>query len=144
MSRFQPNFGILPEAQKALWPFLAGARSLGMVLYGGTAIALRLGHRPSVDFDFFSKDELPSRDIVTQALPFLMQSKILQDQKNTLGVRRRYFYRAAGRLPGKRVSRRSLDEGFDSLLLLLCRSSIGIRRLQLSRPAPRRSRSIRI
>src|SRR5262249_3212579 len=34
----------------------------------------------------FSKDELPSRDILTQALPFLMQSKILQDQKNTLSV----------------------------------------------------------
>ena len=86
MSRFPPNFGILPEAQKALWPSLAGARTLGMVLYGGTALALRLGHRPSVDFDFFSKDELPSHDILTEALPFLVQSKILQAQKNTLSV----------------------------------------------------------
>src|SRR5262245_42732134 len=86
MSRFQPNFSILPEPQKALWPSLAGARSLGMVLYGGTSIALRLGHRPSVDFDFFRRDELPSRDILTKALPFLAQSKILQEQKNTLNV----------------------------------------------------------
>ena len=86
MSRFQPNFAILPEAQKALWPSLAGARSLGMVLYGGTAIALRLSHRPSVDFDFFRTDELPSRDILTEALPFLAQSKILQEQNNTLSV----------------------------------------------------------
>ena len=86
MSRFQPNFGILPEAQKALWPSLAGAGTLGMVLYGGTALALRLGHRPSVDFDFFSKDQLPSQDILTEALPFLVQSKILQSQKNSLSV----------------------------------------------------------
>jgi hypothetical protein len=57
-----------------------------MVLYGGTAIALRLGHRPSVDYDFFRRDELPSRDILTKALPFLAQSKILQEQKNTLNV----------------------------------------------------------
>lgn len=27
---------------------------LGFALYGGTAIALRLGHRTSVDFDFFN------------------------------------------------------------------------------------------
>jgi predicted nucleotidyltransferase component of viral defense system len=86
MSRFQPNFAILPEAQKAFWPSLAGTRSFGMVLYGGTAIALRLGHRASVDFDFFSKDELPSRDQLSQAFPFLVQSKILQAQKNTLSV----------------------------------------------------------
>ncbi|WP_373321508.1 nucleotidyl transferase AbiEii/AbiGii toxin family protein [Rivihabitans pingtungensis] len=33
---------------------LAQASKLGFVLYGGTAIALRLGHRESVDFDFFS------------------------------------------------------------------------------------------
>lgn len=86
MNRFQPNFDILPEVQKALWPSLAGARSLGMVLYGGTAIALRLGHRQSVDFDFFRKEDLPNRDVLTQALPFLAHAKILKQQKDTLSV----------------------------------------------------------
>jgi len=86
VSRFQPNFGILPDAQKALWPALAGTRGLGMVLYGGMAIALRLGHRPSIDFDFFGKDDLPSRDVLTQALPFLADAKILQQEKNMLNV----------------------------------------------------------
>jgi hypothetical protein len=44
----------LPIAQQHLWQELRPARDLGFVLYGGTAIALRLGHRPSVDFDFFT------------------------------------------------------------------------------------------
>jgi hypothetical protein len=45
---------ILPQAQQRLWVELRQAKELGLVLYGGTAIALRLGHRASIDFDFFS------------------------------------------------------------------------------------------
>ena len=52
---FSPHFSILPVAQKQLWEKLSPAGELGFVLYGGTAIALRLGHRVSVDFDFFSE-----------------------------------------------------------------------------------------
>lgn len=55
-----------------------------MVLYGGTAIALRLGHRQSVDFDFFRKDDLPGRNELSQIFPFLAASKVLQDEKNAL------------------------------------------------------------
>lgn len=55
ISRFEPHLHTLPEAQQALWPGLKPALGLGFVLYGGTAIALRLGHRISVDFDFFGK-----------------------------------------------------------------------------------------
>jgi hypothetical protein len=49
---------ILPPAQKRLWPELRPAARLGLVLYGGTAVALRLGHRFSVDFDFFTDKPL--------------------------------------------------------------------------------------
>ena len=48
-----PRLDALPEAQRALWPALARIPD-SCVLYGGTALALRLGHRASVDFDFFS------------------------------------------------------------------------------------------
>ncbi len=34
--------------------FVSFFTNQGFVLYGGTAIALRLAHRPSVDFDFFN------------------------------------------------------------------------------------------
>ena len=41
---------VLPRAQRVLWPSLAQLSDT-FVLYGGTALALRLGHRASVDFD---------------------------------------------------------------------------------------------
>ena len=58
---FNPCFEILPSAQKNLWPELAGVPP-HFVLYGGTALALRLGHRVSVDFDFFSSKTIISND----------------------------------------------------------------------------------
>jgi hypothetical protein len=50
---FEPRLDILPESQRRLWPEL-DAVPPEFVLYGGTAIALQLGHRVSEDFDFFS------------------------------------------------------------------------------------------
>lgn len=52
LPRFDPRLEILPETQRELWPRLS-AMPDDAVLYGGTAIAVRLGHRTSVDFDFF-------------------------------------------------------------------------------------------
>ncbi|WP_084312952.1 nucleotidyl transferase AbiEii/AbiGii toxin family protein [Desulfobulbus elongatus] len=77
---------ILPPAQQRLWPELRNAPNLGFTLYGGTAIALRLGHRASVDFDFFSEKPL-DREVITKAFPFIAQSTTLQDQSNTWTVR---------------------------------------------------------
>lgn len=82
---FQPRMDILPAAQQQLWPELRPAAGLGYALYGGTAIALRLGHRASVDFDFFSEQPL-DRDAIQAAFPFMAWSTVLQDQPNTLGA----------------------------------------------------------
>ena len=49
---FLPRLDILPNPQRRLWDELA-AVPVEFALYGGTAIALHLGHRHSVDFDFF-------------------------------------------------------------------------------------------
>lgn len=46
---FKPVYSILPAAQKQIWPQLKEIKSLGFVLYGGTALALRYGHRQSID-----------------------------------------------------------------------------------------------
>jgi hypothetical protein len=54
---FTPRLDILPPAQRTLSPHLIQVPG-HFVLYGGTAIWLRLGHRQSVDFDFFSDAEL--------------------------------------------------------------------------------------
>lgn len=80
--KFRPHMDVLPPAQKRLWPELKNAASLGFTLYGGTAIALRLGHRTSIDFDFFS-EKPPDRDAIKAAFPFMSISTTLQDQDNT-------------------------------------------------------------
>jgi hypothetical protein len=53
------------------------------VLYGGTALALRLAHRRSVDFDFFTEQPL-SRSALMSALPSLAGSTLLQDTSDTV------------------------------------------------------------
>ena len=82
-SPFKPRMDILPSAQQLLWPQLRMAATLGFVLYGGTAIALRLGHRQSVDFDFFSSNVLDHVQL-RQSFPFLATANVLQDRPNTL------------------------------------------------------------
>lgn len=80
--KFKPRMDMLPPAQKRLWPKLRNAANLGFTLYGGTAIALRLGHRASVDFDFFSEKPL-DRSAIKAAFPFMEQPTTLQDQGDT-------------------------------------------------------------
>ena len=48
-----PDLSTIPPASRRLWPEL-GSTPRQFVLYGETALALRLGHRRSEDFDFFS------------------------------------------------------------------------------------------
>jgi hypothetical protein len=81
----RPHFNILPHAQRTLWPQLGSVRELGFILYGGTAVALQLGHRSSLDFDFFSERPL-HKDALPKVLPFLKTSQVVQDQVNTLTV----------------------------------------------------------
>ena len=56
-----------------------------MVLYGGTAIALRVGHRFSVDFDFFTDAPLDKKTL-RDSFPYLRQSTVIQEDLNTLTV----------------------------------------------------------
>lgn len=82
---FTPHLDILPSAQRQLWPQLGISSALGFVLYGGTAIALRLGHRPSVDFDFFTESPL-DKDALRAQFPFMEGATVLQDQPDTFTV----------------------------------------------------------
>ena len=85
MKTFVPRLEILPEEQKTIWPELSPCKDLGFVLYGGTAIALQLGHRSSVDFDFFSHlslNEGKEQEILS-ALPFLNDSELIQVAPDT-------------------------------------------------------------
>jgi hypothetical protein len=84
MRSFQPHLEILPPPQQNLWPDLA-CIPRHFVLYGGTALALRLAHRTSVDFDFFTSLSFEPETLLNE-LPVLRGSKILQNAKETLTV----------------------------------------------------------
>jgi hypothetical protein len=79
---FTPKLQRLPRPQRELWPHLAPLANLGWILHGGTAIALRLGHRDSVDFDFFSNRPLDRTAIKTNC-PFLATATVIQDSGDT-------------------------------------------------------------
>ena len=55
----------------------------GFVLYGGTALALRLGHRQSVDFDFFTSLPVDPGELAA-SVPFLSGATLLDRQDDTL------------------------------------------------------------
>lgn len=77
---------MLPPAQRALWPKLADLPA-HFVLYGGTAVALRCGHRASEDFDFFSAETLKPEALLAQVSWLRApEPRILQREDNTLSI----------------------------------------------------------
>ncbi|MFN0022377.1 MAG: nucleotidyl transferase AbiEii/AbiGii toxin family protein [Parvularculaceae bacterium] len=85
MTTFAPRLDILPGAQRTLWPELA-ATPTEFTLYGGTAIALQLSHRQSVDFDFFSITDFDPAELA-QRVPYLTGGEVVQLENNTLTMR---------------------------------------------------------
>lgn len=69
--------------------------SKSFYLAGGTALALQVGHRKSIDLDWFSKKPFSTKDLKNQ-LKSLGKLKIDQEEKDTLncsldGVRLSFF-----------------------------------------------------
>ena len=74
----------LPAEQLATWNAFENSDLAGFTLYGGTALALHYGHRPSVDFDFFTSLAV-TPEIIHQRLPWLEKhfKSTLQLEANT-------------------------------------------------------------
>jgi Nucleotidyl transferase AbiEii toxin, Type IV TA system len=81
---FTPRLEVLPAPQRRLWDELTQTPK-DFVLYGGTALALRLGHRSSEDFDFFSSRSF-APDALQRAIPYLIGAETSQSEANTLTV----------------------------------------------------------
>jgi Nucleotidyl transferase AbiEii toxin, Type IV TA system len=81
----EPKLDVLPATQQEIWTSLAAAPDLNFVLYGGTAIALQLGHRESLDFDFFQSGSL-DKDQIRAKFQFVRGSTVLHDAPETLVV----------------------------------------------------------
>lgn len=82
MSDFR--LSVLPPSQRSLWLELEGTPGT-FVLYGGTAIALRLGHRQSEDFDLFSNERFDPSSLLS-LLSYLRGARVDQRGNNTLTV----------------------------------------------------------
>lgn len=82
---FKPNLTVLPLPQALLWPEL-DATPEHFTLYGGTALALRLGHRKSVDFDFFSNQSFEPLELA-KTIPYLKSAEQVKVAPNTLTSR---------------------------------------------------------
>jgi hypothetical protein len=72
---------VLPPQQRRFWPVFSELPD-HFVLYGETAIGLRLGGRQSVDFDFFT-NQLISADALSGSLPFPRGAELIQSDPNT-------------------------------------------------------------
>ena len=81
--RFRPRLDVLPGAQRRHWPALAAVPDT-FVLCGGTALARRLAHRASVDFDFFAAEPMDADKLL--AIPFVGDADVLQRQPDTLTI----------------------------------------------------------
>lgn len=77
------HYEILPQEQKRIYKNLSFLKNKGFILFGGTAIALQLGHRQSIDFDFFTSNKLDKK-LKDEILKNLKSDTMLQNEENTL------------------------------------------------------------
>jgi len=78
----------LPKGSKVLLNKIessAGGLLDGWTLAGGTGLALQIGHRISVDFDFFRTDPF-AMDKLHGQLKAIGDYEVLQEEKNTISV----------------------------------------------------------
>lgn len=77
------HYEIFPQEQKKIYKNLSFLKNKGFILFGGTAIALQLGHRQSIDFDFFTSNRLDEK-LKDEILKNLKSDTMLQNEENTL------------------------------------------------------------
>ncbi|HLC87635.1 MAG TPA: nucleotidyl transferase AbiEii/AbiGii toxin family protein [Patescibacteria group bacterium] len=81
------HYDILDPERKEILPKLAVFKRQ-FYLAGGTALALQIGHRDSLDFDFFSKEDIDTVKLFEKVQEVFAGQVIVktQEEKNTLSV----------------------------------------------------------
>ena len=79
------HYEALGERRRALLPALAAFKK-EFYLAGGTAFALQIGHRVSVDFDFFTEEDFETKDVYEQVQKVFGQVPRTQESSNTLAI----------------------------------------------------------
>lgn len=78
------HLSALPKEQLDIYPRLREVTNLGFVLFGGTAVALQLGHRQSIDFDFFCASDISGMQNELLNLRGIDVAQIITQEPNTL------------------------------------------------------------
>lgn len=80
-------YEILNQEQKKILPLLKNFKK-DFYLAGGTGLALQIGHRQSIDFDFFSKESFSTTDLFQKVKKAFADYPIkkIQEAKDTLTV----------------------------------------------------------
>lgn len=81
------RFEILPKEQRDIYPHLKAIKDLGFTLFGGTAVALQLGHRVSIDFDFFTDKDISQLHSTLLSISSIEVSEISQQTNNSLSFK---------------------------------------------------------
>ena len=80
-------YNILDQKRLELLPFFKSFKK-DFYLGGGTALALQIGHRDSLDFDFFGQKEIDTKKLFIVLKKVFKKHKVLkiQEESNTLTV----------------------------------------------------------
>lgn len=80
-------YDILDKKRLDLLPFFKEFKNK-FYLAGGTALALQIGHRDSVDFDFFTEKDIDTKKLFIEIKEVFKGYKVLkiQEEANTLSV----------------------------------------------------------
>jgi hypothetical protein len=82
------HWDILDEKRKEILPYFLELKKYGFYLAGGTALALIIGHRDSIDFDFFTEQEFDTEKLFDNLVTIFSPHEIKRTQveKNTLSI----------------------------------------------------------
>ena len=80
------HLNILDDQRRALLPLLKEFSSDGFYLAGGTGLALQLGHRDSIDFDFFKEGDFDTAILAEKIITTFSGHSvtITQQERNTI------------------------------------------------------------
>jgi len=80
-------YNILDKKRADILPFFKQFKEK-FYLAGGTALALQIGHRDSVDFDFFSNEKFNTQKLFEEMRDVFLGHKVfkIQEERNTLSI----------------------------------------------------------
>ena len=78
---------VLDKKRKKLLSQLIFLRKYGFYMAGGTALALQLGHRTSLDFDFYTEKKFDNEKLLRELEKRFKDIKLIQNPEQTLIVK---------------------------------------------------------